>query len=165
MGVVNTLSGALTQANADPPMLNQAAYGNEPKAKQAYVAKAAGDSATSTLRCVRLPSNAILASVKCKHQAFGTGATADIGVYRTAANGGAVVDADCIADEFSTAAAKTTWTEAMSAVAAADIHKPLWQIAGLSADPQQDLDIVVTLGSTPGDQAANLAMLVEYFLG
>lgn len=75
-----------------------------------------------------------------------TSAAGDIGLYRTTADGGAVVDAD-----FFTAAASLATASAGTNViggnvlAPANREKRLWEALGLAADPVTYYDVAVTL--------------------
>lgn len=154
MAVVATKSTQLTNRDATPRTINnpgvsagalvQAVGGME---------LANGDSIASILRLVQIPSNACGEIVKLYCDAITSGA-ADFGIYRTIADGGAVVDVDFYASAQSIASAITTGTEIQHEADAtdagagnglADLEKPLWQRLGLSADPCVDYDIAATL--------------------
>ena len=62
-----------------------------------YVANAADDSGTSIHRFCRVPSNARISQILFSTGDATTAGALDIGIYQTAENGGAVVDADLFA--------------------------------------------------------------------
>jgi hypothetical protein len=148
MAVANTKSTAITNADATPPVLtNSRIHGGVVRSSVGTVETAAADDAASVYRLVRVPSNARIVSLKVGTDAI-TGANAsDIGVYKTARDGGAVVDADFFATDvdISSATAMTEYLFEATATDIVDIEQPLWEKLGLSADPQIDYDIAVTV--------------------
>lgn len=106
-----------------------------------------GDSIGSSYRVVRIPSNAIVTSARLFTGAVTTGA-ADIGLYQTAANGGAVVDADFFvaAQTIATASADINILGGNTATyGPANRGKRIWEVLGLTADPIREYDVVLTL--------------------
>lgn len=105
------------------------------------------DSIASTFRIVRVPSNAIITSATLFNGAV-TGAAADVGLYQTAANGGAVVDADffAAAQSIATASAGVNVLGGNTATyGPANRNKRIWEVLGLTADPMREYDVVLTL--------------------
>jgi len=84
--------------------------------------------------------------------AFDTTGAADIGVYQTAANGGAVVSAALFGSAvvLTTALVHSDVTHESGTYTVADVEKPLWQALGLSADPGIEYDIAATLTAANG---------------
>lgn len=148
MAVVTLKSAQVTNADASPRVLNDGkTAGGVVHEFVATIAAALGDDIGSTYRFMRVRSSDRVSAVKLYCDAITTCA-GDFGLYRTAADGGAVVDADFFASAQSLAAAITTGTEIQheSAVyGVEDIEKPLWSGLGLSADPGIDYDITLTL--------------------
>lgn len=144
--------GAITNREATPRVLNIPGLGEGAVEKCAYgtlSSVTAALSITSIIRLVSVPSNAIVTDLRLSSGAQGAGAF-DIGVYRTNGDGGAVVDQDFFASAVSCASAvvnsdvlneSTTNTLAKQA-------QPLWQAAGMSADPKSQLDICATVATT-----------------
>lgn len=130
-------------------------------------AASAASSIGSKYVMVQVPSNARLSQLLLSCDDLGTTGTADIGVYETTANGGAVVDADF----FASAQALTTALsnvdvlgEAAGANASLDVaerEQPLWQVLGLTEDPRKDYDIVLTLTQATED-AGDIALEALY---
>lgn len=105
------------------------------------------DSIGSTFRISRIPSNAIVTFGQVFCGAV-TSAAADIGLYQTAAAGGAVVDADffAAAQTIATASAGINILGANTATyGPANRGKRVWEVLGLTADPQREYDVVLTL--------------------
>jgi hypothetical protein len=166
MAVANTKSTALTNMDATPPSLsNPILTGGFIREAVGTVETLAADDAGSVYRFVRIPSNARITSILLASDAI-TGATAaDVGVYRTAADGGAVVDADFFATDVDISTAAIVFTEVMLEATATDIAKcemPLWQLLGNSADTQTFYDIAVTVNDVTA--AGTISMKVKYVL-
>jgi hypothetical protein len=161
VAVVTTKSAGVTSADASQQdLVSPKIIGGRLRETIGKVAIALGDSPNSVLRTVRLPSRARISQILLLSDAGATEATADVGVYRTAANGGAAVDIDHFASAVALDAVLTGTDithEADPADAGAgfgreDVAKPLWQSLGFAADPQAFLDICFTLqtGATGG---------------
>lgn len=106
-----------------------------------------GDSIGSKFILGSVPSSASMRELVVLCDAI-TAAAADVGLYRTTQDGGAVVDADLFGSGVSLAAAITTGTNILHESGVLDIAnlaKPLWRVLGLSSDPQLMYDVVATL--------------------
>lgn len=126
-------------------------HGGDAKHYGGTVETLATDSIGSTYRFFRVTSamRPIALAVFC--DALGSGCAGDIGLYRTAADGGAVVDADFFASAVAIAAA-TNGTDvtfesgnAATNMGIEQIEKRIWEVMGLAADPGLEYDVVVTL--------------------
>jgi hypothetical protein len=122
------------------------------------------DSIGSTYRLARLRSNQRVAAIWLFCDAI-TSAAADFGLYDTAANGGAVVDADAYASAQSIATAinKSPVNAAFEARDIANAGNRVWQDAGASADTRKEYDLVATL-TAAATAAGTLTVLVEYVI-
>jgi len=164
MAVANTKSTHIGNADASPPVLttNHISKGALYEAV-GTVETLAADDANSVYRLVRVPSNARISSILLGTDAI-TGATAaDVGVYQTAKNGGAVVDADFFATDVDISTAATAFTEVLLEATATDIakvEKRLWELLAVAADPQRDYDIAVTVNDVTA--AGTISMKVKY---
>jgi hypothetical protein len=111
------------------------------------ITPAAAAEVGSTYRFCRIPSNCRVSQILLKNAAFTTAGAVDIGLYKTAENGGAVVDADFFASAVALTAAKdnadVTYESAVYTIA--NSEKPLWEALGLSADPQIEYDVAATV--------------------
>lgn len=149
MAVVNVKSGPITGMDAVPVEMQKASLsGGNVKCAVGTAVVTNGDSIASTFRMCRVPSNCVplVAFVGCDAI---TSAAADLGVYRTAKDGGAVVDADAFASALSIASALTTaitnQVHESGVDGVEDAEKELWEILGLTADPNVQYDITFTL--------------------
>ena len=163
MGVVNTLSNAITNADASPRVPNSSYIeGGILRASVATVEVAAADSDGSVYRFFRLPSGARIHKMMVFCDAITSGTSFDCGIYQTAANGGAVVDADAYASAVDLSSAITTGTNIQFEARNIDkIEKRVWEDAGLSADSYREYDICLT-ANTVGSAAGTISMLLEY---
>ena len=129
--------------------------------------------AASTYRICRIPSEAVVKEVWAFLDTAVTTFTADIGIYYSSgedvnsADRGDVIDADLFASAvaFANIVTPTQYTHeaAAAAFAVADMFMPLWQAAGLSADPKCGLDLVLTTTATT-DGAPIIYAAVKYVL-
>lgn len=163
MAVANTKSTIITNADATPPVLTSSKItgGMYLREAVATVEVAAADDDTSVYRMVRVPSNARISSVQYANDAITSGTVYDIGVYKTAADGGAVVSVELFASDLDLSSARAL-TECAYEATATDISKieqELWQRLGLSTDPGIMYDICFT-GATVGSAAGTLALRV-----
>lgn len=165
MGVVNTLSTAITNHDATPKVQNAAYYERGIKHTSVGIVEiAAADADTSTYRMVRLPSCARLISAKVFCDAITSGTSFDLGIYKPASLGGAVVDVDAFASAVDLSSAITAGTEiAFEALDISKADKRLWELPGvaLTADPNIEYDIVFT-ANTVGSAAGTVVLQVDY---
>lgn len=163
MGIVNTKSASVTNRDAAPPVQNLAATdGGFSRISVGTVEVAAADSDASVFRICRLPSNAVITSAIRYNDAI-TGATDyDLGFYQTAANGGAEADKDVLADGVDINAGTVAGVEHRFTTANIDgVGKRVWELLGLSADPNRDYDLCWT-GNTVGSAAGTITTVVRW---
>lgn len=169
MAVVNLKGSAIT--NADNKVLsNSRVFRTQIQEAVGTIELANGDSIASTYRLCRVPSNARVSRVLLSCDAITSGA-ADVGVYKTAKDGGAVVDVDFFASAQSIASAlvHTDIThEADPADAGvgwghADVEKPIWQALQLPSDPGGEFDIALTLTAAAA-AAGTVSLKVQFGL-
>lgn len=169
MAVVNTKSSVLSNADSTPAVFSNANIARGSMKQSIGTLEAvSGDSIGSTYRLARVASNATAIRILLSCDAITTCA-GDVGVYQTAGNGGAVVDADFFASAQSLATALVNSDVSHEADAAdggagyglADVEKPLWQALGLTADPYREYDVVVTLTAAAGS-AGTVALKAIY---
>lgn len=148
MAVVALTSLPIANAAAKPRIPNAAWFqGGVLKEDIAFLTTPnADDSIGSTYRVLRVSSSARVSELTLSHTAM-TGGAADVGLYRTAADGGAVVDADFFASAVSIAAAAdhNNVTFESGVVTVPNRAKRIWEQLGLTADPFIDYDVVLTL--------------------
>jgi hypothetical protein len=148
--VDNVKSGALTNADAVPAVLNPAyvAGGRSRVHRGMCTTVTAAAEATSTMRFCRVRSNDMIESIRLDHGAFGTSCTVHIGAYYAPTKlSGIVIDADFFADsvDIANAGKNIDVTNESAFNTHAKMCQPLWQALGLSEDPHCDIDIVGTL--------------------
>ena len=165
MAVANTKSTAISNADAQPRVANSPHLEKSPLIESvATVEIAAADDDNSVLRLFRVPSNARISQLLFANDTL-TGATSfDVGIYQTAANGGAVADSDLFlsAVDFSTARAQFADLSHESASNnIADCEKRIWELLALTADPHRDYDICIT-ALTIGSGAGTVSAICRY---
>ncbi len=146
MGTSALSSTYVTGRDATPRVLTNARiHGGVPRSYHGSVTAAAADDTASRYKMCSVPSNCMVRHVYLSSVAQGGSGAVNIGVYRTAADGGAVVSATLFASAVSV----------VSAVSVSDVvnqstsytptkrEQPLWQAAGLTSDPGGELDIMV----------------------
>lgn len=170
MAVVTVKSTQITNRDAVPRVIsNPASIAGAMQQFSATAEAANGDSIASKYVMGQIPSNAYGEVIKLYCDAITSGA-ADVGIYRTTGDGGAVVDVDFYASAQSIAAAIATGTEiqheadatdAGAGFGLADLEKPLWQRLGFTVDPCCVFDVVLTL--TAATTAAGTIGLRAYW--
>jgi hypothetical protein len=164
-------STAVTNSTATPKVLNSPGAGGQGIVKQVYGSIAsvtASLSATSVIRLVQVPSNAVVTSVRVSSEAQ-TAGKFNIGVYKpdggliafTGSDSFFTTDLDC-------AAAVVDQECVMKATSGNDLTKrsqPLWQAVGMASDPGGLLDIAATVHTTDVTTGTGkLGALVTYVL-
>jgi hypothetical protein len=164
MGTSTLKSSGITNRDAKA-LTNSRLYGAPLHSALDTVTTAASDDTSSTYRMLAVPSNCLVRGVYFACAALGGSSAVDIGVFRSTADGGAVVDADFFASAVSTvnAVARTDVTYESAVFTAAKRVQPLWQAVGLSADPGGELDIVVSCQATIANAAA-MTLEVQYVI-
>lgn len=158
--VVTVKSTLIGNRDASPVVLsNRAFQGGEVKHCRAVVAIGNGDSIGSKYISFSIPSNAIPISVRQTFPDIGTTTAADVGLYRTTADGGAVVDADFFKAATVLNAGAISKSEIVNGnvITLANAEKRVWELLGLAADPGLMYDVVHTL--TGAADAAGTGLL------
>lgn len=173
MAVVNTVSTSISNMTSTPIALNSSkTYGGYTRDYSETVEVAAADDDTSTYRLVAIPSNEVVKVVWLYNDAITGGTSYDIGVYYNSAKLGGVVVPSCVAlfasaVDLSTAHGATGALDVTHEATATDIDKikyPLWQLCGLTSDPNCLLDIVAT-ANTAGSAAGTISVRVVACVG
>jgi len=163
-------STTITGLDTDPPLRpNSWVAGGVPKSYVETVEAADAASIGSKYRFFRVTSWMRVEDLFVMNDALSAGAM-DVGLYDTADNGGAVVDADFFASAVSLASAnKATggtniaWEAAGSASDISKVTQPIWQVLGLTSDPRKEYDVVGTVTTALG--AAGTISLRGKFVG
>jgi hypothetical protein len=141
-------STVITNADATPMVINTAQLANgRERSMRGVVSATTTKDAGSTYRFFRVKSNDLVKQLLLDNASWGASCTADFGLYKTAADGGAVVDADFFASavDMNTANRALDITRESGVITVANMEKPIWELLGLSADPQIDYDVAATL--------------------
>lgn len=152
-------STPITNLDASPVVANTSGEGAAGRihAVGAFVTVSASMAALSTYRLVRLPSNCKVKQVLFESEAQGAGKF-QIGVYPSdsttdgtnAAAPNTATSVKLFADDIdcASAVAQSDKTNSGGSYTLDKRNQPLWQAAGLSADPGGFLDIVATVHTT-----------------
>lgn len=149
MSAENLKSAAITNATAVPLVKTNSNVGAGRLMEACgTIAPAAAAEAASTYRFCRVPSNARISQVMISAADFTTAGAVDIGIYQTAENGGAVVDADLFASAFDLSGgpfSNSDQTFESGQYSLVEAEKMLWEVLGLSADPCREYDVAATV--------------------
>ena len=166
MATANTKCTSVTNLDATPPVANSlAVIGGVLREQVGTVEIAAADDNNSVYRVGRVHSSWRISDIIRYNDAITSGSDFDVGLYDTSENGGAVVNINCFADAVSLTSASLTGTkdlyEAGSDNGVEQIEKAVWQMAGLTADPNTFYDVCYT-GVTVGSGAGTLSVKIQY---
>lgn len=161
MAAENLKSTVITNATATPLVLTNSHLAKGQMFETAgTITPAAAAEAASTYRFCRVPSNARISQVLMTAADFTTAGAVNIGLYQTAENGGAVVDADLFASALDMSGGPYKHldvTYESGEYTVAESEKPLWEVLGLSADSNREYDVVAVVTTQfNGGQAMNL---------
>lgn len=163
MAVANTLSNAITNADAAPAAMNSPflAHGRL-RVAVGTVETAADDDDGSVYRFVRVWSGWRINRIDIFNDAITSGTAFDVGLYQIAANGGAAADDDCFATSVDLSSARVAPLDVLFEALNIDkVEKAVWEVLGLSADPGRWYDLALT-GDTVGSAAGTITVRVEY---
>lgn len=165
MAVVAVKSTLVTNADATPAVLNSPRVdGGFERIEVATAAITSGDSIASTYRMFRVPSNAVMTDLRIYSPDIGTTTISDIGLYRTAKDGGAVQDADFFASALSLKDGALNGTDVLHEAAVFTIDnsgKELWEALGLTSDPSVFYDVALTL-TAAADATGTVKLIGRY---
>ena len=165
MAVVAVKSTLITNADATPAVLNSPRVdGGFERIEVATAAITSGDSIASTYRMFRVPSNAVMTDLRIYSPDIGTTTISDIGLYRTAKDGGAVQDADFFASALSLKDGALNGTDVLHEAAVFTIDnsgKELWEALGLTSDPAVFYDVAFTL-TAAADATGTVKLIGRY---
>jgi hypothetical protein len=167
MATTNRTSNTITNATTVPKTANYPANGGPGSLKEVagYVTPAADDSSTSVHRYCRVPSNARISQVLLSTGDATSAGAIDIGIYQTAENGGAVVDADLFASAVDLTGGpmkNLDVTEESGQYSVDELVKPLWEVLGLSTDPCREYDVAATITTTFNGGDTKCVIKVRY---
>jgi hypothetical protein len=139
-------TASITNLDATPIVrANPWVHGGNSKQFAGTVEAVNGDSIGSTYRFFRVGSWMRPVSLTLFCDAL-TGGAADLGLYRSAADGGAAVAQSLFASAQSIAAANAAGINArFEQDDIANAEKRIWELLGLTADPNLEYDVALTL--------------------
>lgn len=160
MAVDHVKSTIITNLDASPRVAPTAGEGGSAPLKQidGYATAVASSDVDATYQLVRIPSTAIVKSIRFESEAQGAGKF-DIGLYystdsligkSTSLLASAAIDQDFYASVIDCASAVTP-TEIINESTTNTLDKrimPAWQAVGLTSDPGGNFDIVATVKTT-----------------
>lgn len=163
MAVVNTKSNAITNADATPQVRSSRILVGAPAlAVNGFVSVASGDDDGSVYRMFRIRSNSVIHSLTVRCTAITAGTSYTIGLYDTAANGGAAVSAALFATALDLSTAITLGTSVLfQNNTITNIEKRIFELLSLATDPAKEYDLVL-VGTTVGSANGTIAMSMIY---
>lgn len=163
MAVANTKSTAVTNADNTTTDTNSPTIlqGGREKVFPGFVEVAAADDDTSVYRFARVHSSWLLTAIQLLNDAITGGTAYHCGIHETAENGGAAVDEDVFATSVDLSSARVAPTDILFEALNIDkIEKRLWEMLGLSSDPNKYYDVTMT-GATVGTGAGTISLRVK----
>mgnify|MGYP000146080602 CR=1 FL=1 len=171
MPVVNTKSTVITNRDAVPRVASNANIFNCQLQEAVGVVEAANnDSIGSKYFFATIPSNARVSRILLSCDAISTSGAMDVGLYQTTDNGGAVVEVDTFASAvvLTSALVHSDITHESDPTGSGatnygieDQEKMVWQLLGLSSDPNRSYDVVGTVTTATGG-AGTIALKIQY---
>ena len=166
MAVTTTEHSAIIDALAasPPTLMAPGVFGGNVKVQIGRVSIADNDDVGSIYRMFRVKSTDTVLSIRFFTADTLTAMAGDVGLYRTAADGGAVVDADAYASaaSFATANVLAGTEVGFEARGVTVLGQPVWDdIASTTADTQLSYDIAVTI-TTQVTDPGTLTMVLLY---
>jgi hypothetical protein len=156
----------ITNATATPPVLTDAAESVGVMKEAMGVATVSATQASGdVIRLCRVPSNARISEVLLSTADATTAGAINIGVWKTEGDGGAVVDADLFASALALTGgpfqnSDQTWESGEYTYAESGL--PLWEVLGLSADPNLLYDICAEVSTTGNGMGTTMVLKVRY---
>lgn len=168
MAIVDRESAGITAQEAVPAeALSTPLAAGYLREVNAVVTPAADDTANSIHRFCRVPSNARISQVLMSAADASTAGAYHIGIYRTLADGGALVDVDLFASGLDLSAGSGLGnnfevTHESGEYTLAETEDPLWLVLGLSVDPNVEYDVVGLISTTFNGGPVFVGMKVRY---
>ena len=152
MGVEHIKSTTITSLDSIPVELAKRHFqGGTVRCVTETVTATNGDAADSTYRMNRVHSSWLFVAMAINHGDTGGSSKIDIGFYETTRNGGAVVVKDCLSDNYNSSSASETGWSQETADGTTGTPQYLWEIAGLSSDPNKYWDLTITVATAIAD--------------
>jgi len=165
LAVALTKSTMITNMDA-APVVEHPAYAHHGRLREMVESFGStnGDDIASIYRVLRVWSGWRISDLIIDSPDMGTTGIADVGLYKTAADGGAVVDADFFASALSLsggALANSIITRESAVITPTNMDTRIWEQLGLTEDPKIWYDIALTL-TAASDATAVGALRLRY---
>lgn len=159
--MANKTSADIGNRDATPAVLTTP--GGALSRRNGSISITTSETSGQTMRYAQIPSNARNVTVRLWCGSSGTAGAVDIGIYRTTADGGAVVDVDFFASAqaLTTALSGQDVTHESGEFSLVESEEPLWDALGVSADPNVMYDVVATITTAVQNTAAT-RLIVDY---
>lgn len=166
MAEANTKAASITNLDASPRVLNaKIVFDGAVHEQVSTLEIAAADDTASVYRLGRVHSSWRISELTLFNDAITSGADFDMGLHRTAEDGGAAVDANAYSDAVTLVSGSLTGVqhlfESGGAKGVEEIEQAVWQDAGYSSDPGYWLDVTLT-AATPGSGAGTVSARIRY---
>lgn len=179
MAIVKTLPTTIANRDAQPPVFNDGRLERGTlKSTVGSIAVGAADSATSYYPLASLPSTAMVRAiyVTCvtgmttlvghhgvfKNTKGANGVTTGVPAFGSVGSGSDILFSAASALVLSAAKARVDVTDVSSTYTVAKREQPLWQAAGLAADPGGTLDIGIVVDVANTGSAGTVGFEVQY---
>lgn len=156
-------STTMANLNATPRVRANTAKGGILKSAIETVEVSTATDAADVIYFFTVPSSASPRALKVWSDAAITSGAGDIGIYRTADDGGAVVDADLFASALAIGGGLTGADQMFESgiIDEGEVGQPLWQLAALSADPNCYFVVAMTVTTDMG-AGGTLSVELQY---
>lgn len=165
MAVVTVKSTQITNRDATPRVaINGRVQGGSIRHARGVCTVTSGNDIASKYIACSVPSNAVMVSLRLSSPDLGTTTVADVGLYKTTADGSAVVDADLFGSAVSLKDGAISKSEVLfesTTITLANSEKALWEHLGLTSDPNLFYDIVLTL-TAAADGTGSVLVEADY---
>lgn len=170
--MANQNSQIINDLSANPPVkTNQQKIGGRFRVATETLLMTSGVSG-DIKRLVPIPSRAVVLRVEIANDDLDSNVTpnltADVGLYRTTADGGAVVRADFFASAITQLRAPAEFTDVTyesGVVTVANRARRVWEQLGLPTDPRVDYDVALTYTASAATHAnGSVTIRITYVL-
>lgn len=168
MAQTNRNSDTIANLVATPRVINKPPYaGGALRVAGGLITTEADDSSGAIGRFHRVPSNACFYQMLITAADATTAGAINVGIYQTAENGGAVVDADLFASAFDLSGGPFNNYDILiesGEMTQAERRTPLWAVLGLSSDPNIEYDVAYTISTTFNGGPTAITLLTAYWV-
>ena len=164
MAAEHLKSAVITNDTATPRVQNSGfRQGGFVQEATGTVTPDAAAEANSTYRFCRVPSNARISQVLISAADATTAGALNVGLYDV--DGGSVVDADLFASAYDLSGGpfnNADITHESGEYTYAEAEKQLWEVLGLSSDPQKEYDVTAVVSTAFDGGPTSINLKVRY---